>query len=395
LGRKITIESGSYTYTGTAVDFNKLCPKQNSDSTLGTASTTTLVAISDVMCVSTSSSGALSFSGDLTYVPQTMTNGVYSAYLLWRYRSIGGSFIDVGTETLATVFAEVEGGGLAITGEISASATLSGLSPNTNYEVQLYARRGSPPSNTLEFSGTATVEAVVKIVIGSGAYSYTGTSVDLEYNRKITIDSGSYTYTGTAVTLKVGKVIGIDSGSYSYTGTAVNFSLVKKITIDSGSYSYTGTAVTLARGRSIVIDSGSYAYTGTAVDLEFGRKIAIDSGSYSYTGTAVNFVASRILTIGSGSYTYTGTAVNLVTSRILTIGSGSYSYTGTDVDFSITIARTISIDSGSYTYTGSAVNLVYVSFVSNVYLGTTNIQTAYIGSAPITKIYKGTTQVFG
>jgi Uri superfamily endonuclease len=77
------------------------------------------------------------------------------------------------------------------------------------------------------------------------------------------------------------------------------------------------------------------------------------------------------------------------------IDSGSYAYTGTDVTLTTGTAFVMSIDSGSYAYTGSSVNLVYVSFISNLYLGSTNIQTAYIGSTPVSKVYLGSTQVFG
>lgn len=460
-GKRITIDSGSYTYTGTSVDLSKLCPKQNSDSTLGTASTTTLVAISDVMCVSTNSNGLLSFSGDLTYAPQTMTDGVYSAYLLWRYRTIGGSFIDVGTETLATVFAEVISGSLAITGEINASATLTGLSANTNYEVQLYARRGSPPSNTLEFSGTASVEAVAKIFINAGTYTYTGTNVGLLYARRIIVDSGSYTLSGTAVNLASGKRISIDSGSYSLTGSAVGTLYGRRVIVDVGSYTYSGSAVGLAVGRKIVIDSGSYALSGSAVNVMYGRRVLVEGGAYTVTGSAVGLVASRklivdsgsyaltgtdvalsvtsnkIITIDAGSYSLSGSAVGTIYSRRLVIDAGSYAYNGSSVGLvrgrrviidsgaytlsgsvvSLARGRRIVIDSGSYSYTGTAVGvfrnrtiginsgvynltgtavtITYITGISNLYLGADPVVNLKLGTSSVSKVYKGSTQVYG
>lgn len=133
-------------------------PSSASDSTFTDITTTSFVAISDVLQVRVGSDGNLTFSGALSFEPLTLTNGLYNVRAIWRYRTVGGSWVDVGTEISATNTSTVTGGVLDAPGDIDVAASLSGLSVDTNYEVQLYARRVSAsPANTITFSGTATV----------------------------------------------------------------------------------------------------------------------------------------------------------------------------------------------------------------------------------------------
>lgn len=271
----ITADAGSYSYSGTAANLTYKYPESASDSTLGTVSGTAYVAISDILKVSTNTSGGLTFSGELTFQPQTMTNGVYNVQIIWRYRTVGGSFIDVGSGITATTPAEVDGGSLIVTGEVSAATTQGSLSTNTNYEVQLYARRTvSSPTNTIEFSGTAQVDATgnaFSLTADAGSYSYAGTAAALLAARKVIANSGSYTYTGTAAGLAFGRKVAADPGTYAYTGTAATTLFNRKVAADAGTYSYTGTAATLIYGQvyTLTADSGVYAYSGTSATLTY------------------------------------------------------------------------------------------------------------------------------
>lgn len=133
-----------------------------SDSTFSTVSGTTLAAISDLMTVKTGTSGQLTFSAPLSiYAAAASPDGIFGAIGQWRYRPVSGSFSDAGTQADEMFAATVEletGIYFAYAGYIDISATVTGLSASTDYEVQLFAARDSAsPTKTLSFGGTASV----------------------------------------------------------------------------------------------------------------------------------------------------------------------------------------------------------------------------------------------
>ncbi len=133
------------------------------DSTFTGVSGTTLTAISDLMTVKTGSAGTLTFSAPLSiYADAQSPDGEFGAIGRWKYRTVGGSFNDAGTQADDTSPVSVadEGGGFyfSYAGYISISATVTGLSASTDYEVQLFAARDSAsPAKTINFGGTASV----------------------------------------------------------------------------------------------------------------------------------------------------------------------------------------------------------------------------------------------
>jgi len=112
-----------------------------------------------------------------------------------------------------------------------------------------------------------------------------------------------------------GNTLAADSGAYTYTGTSVNLIRAKILTADSGNYTYTGTSVSLLKGSVLNADTGAYAYTGTDVTLTY-----TPAGSF-------------VLTADSGLYTYTGSDINFNRNRVIIASSGNYSYSGTDIQF--------------------------------------------------------------
>lgn len=135
------------------------------DSTFNSVSGTTLTAISDIMTVKTGSAGTITFSAPLTInATAESPDGSFGAIGRWKYRTVGGSFNDAGTQAddsypVVVIYDDefgiyrVQFGG----GYISIGATVTGLSANTDYEVQLYAARdSSSPARSISFSGTAS-----------------------------------------------------------------------------------------------------------------------------------------------------------------------------------------------------------------------------------------------
>lgn len=142
-------------------------PTTVTDNTLNSVSNTTMVALSDVMTVKTGSGGTITFAGVLSIIAAAASpDGVFGAQMRWKYRPVGGSFSDVGSVINETVEAEVfyeELGEPPISryfrsnGSINVAESQTGLSANTDYEVQLWgARDTSTPTKTLSFGGTVS-----------------------------------------------------------------------------------------------------------------------------------------------------------------------------------------------------------------------------------------------
>ena len=135
-----------------------------SDNTFDSVTGTTLVAISDIMTVTTGSTGQIDFAAPLGIIADASTpTGSFGAVMQWKYRPIAGSFSDAGTQadelSQSVVYYDSELGFYSNDqGYIDATATVTGLTADTEYEVQLWAARDSAsPSKTLYFVGTASV----------------------------------------------------------------------------------------------------------------------------------------------------------------------------------------------------------------------------------------------
>jgi len=142
-----------------------------------------------------------------------------------------------------------------------------------------------------------------RLAADSGSYTYTGTEADLLRSIILNADSGAYTYTGTVVDLTFASAgdftLTAETGVYTYSGTSIALIADRVLTADSGAHTYTGTAVNLKQGFLLSADSGAYTYTGTNIDFKLTRVLQADSGIYNYIGTNVilSSTASTIWTV--------------------------------------------------------------------------------------------------
>ena len=131
-----------------------------SDSTFNSVSGTSFTAISDLMTVKTGSSGQIQFAGALTTTVEAAAPvGSFNVEMKWQYRTVGGSFADVATAVNSDpdALTTFEGDYFVEDGFVNSSPTRTGLSANTDYEVQLFARRtSSTPLKSVFFLGTAS-----------------------------------------------------------------------------------------------------------------------------------------------------------------------------------------------------------------------------------------------
>lgn len=191
-------------------------------------------------------------------------------------------------------------------------------------------------SGAYTYAGTsAELDAGLVMAAISGSYTYSGTAADLNYGFNLTASSGTYSYSGTAVELDAGFVIAANSGTYNYSGTSADLNVGYPLPANSGTYTYSGTAATLtftgAGAFTLTADSGAYTYSGTVAELDAGFVLDASSGSYTYSGTAATLTHNYPLSADSGSYTYSGTASELDAGFVLGAASDAYTYAGTTV----------------------------------------------------------------
>ncbi|WOF43763.1 hypothetical protein KNJ79_02015 [Sphingopyxis indica] len=135
------------------------------DASLDPFSTTTLVKVSDTMTVHTGSVGKIEFSGNLGIMgARDAPTGSFGAIAQWKYKLVGaGSFTNAGAainDSSPLQVTEVfdPPGYVRTPGSINVARSVTGLTPNTDYVVELWASRdSSTPAKTLSLSGGVSV----------------------------------------------------------------------------------------------------------------------------------------------------------------------------------------------------------------------------------------------
>jgi hypothetical protein len=296
---------------------------------------TNFVAITTVLPVRTGADGDLFFSGQLGFQPQTLDNGGYSVAAIWRYRTVGGSWTDVGTEIAQTTQAVVAAGVLDTSGAINVSASITTLSANTNYEVQLYARRLlASPANTVEFFSDPTDATVTSIATSSvtGTLSATETGSDtLVSTGKVTVQGSlAATETGADTLASTGKVIVQGSLAATEAGTDTLVSTGKVIVQGTLSATEIGSDTLASTGDVIV--KGALAATETGADTLASTGDVIVQGSLSATesGSDTSTISGKVIVQGSLAATETGSDTVVATGDITVQGNLSATESGSD-----------------------------------------------------------------
>lgn len=279
-GKVIVSGDAAATETGSdtvAADGAVVHPNTNTDSTFVDITTTSMVAITDVLPVRTDATGSLTFSGALAFEPLTLTTGVYNTAVIWRYRTVGGSWTDVGTETTSTNPSVVTGGVLDNAGDVSAAATQTSLSANTNYEVQLYARRiSASPTNTITFSGTAQVTSVPPPITGTLSATETGADTCVSTGDVIVQGSLAATESGSDTAALTGDVI--IQGALSATEAGSDTAVI------TGDVIVQGTLAATESGSDTVVSTGKVIVQGNLSATETGSDTVVSTGTITVQG---------------------------------------------------------------------------------------------------------------
>lgn len=122
-------------------------------------------------------------------------------------------------------------------------------------------------------TGTAVgLHAARKTTADAGSYALGGQDVTLSYGAGAAVlaaDVGNYTLSGGAALLGASRRLTGDIGGYTYTGLAVGLARTRQLLVASGAYALSGSGVTLRVGRRIVIAVGKYRLTGFPVVLTY------------------------------------------------------------------------------------------------------------------------------
>lgn len=289
-GYTLTALSGSYAFSGTAVNLKR-------DSVLGVSPGSYAVT-----------GAAAGLNRDLVL---SIGAGSYS---------VSGTATDLLRDCVLTVG--------------SGSYDISGSSVGLDHDRVLsltsgaYAVTGS--NVTLTYSTGYTLTAL------SGSYAVTGTQSSLLADRKLSASPGAYSLAGTAASLLIDRSISVQPGSYAVSGDTTSLLVDRTLAVGAGSYAVAGTNVGLQHDRNLSVLTGSYSIAGTNANLLYSGAgnytLTALSGSYSVSGNAAALKADRQLVAQSGAYSLAGAAADLLTSRILVANPGSYVVTGSLVD---------------------------------------------------------------
>jgi hypothetical protein len=273
---------------------------------------TSLVAITTVLPVRTGAAGDLFFSGQLAFEPQTLTNGGYSVAAIWRYRTVGGSWTDVGTEIAETNAALVAAGVLDTIGAIDVTASITTLSANTNYEVQLYARRlSASPANTVQFYSDPTDATVTSLsggVTGTLSAAETGSDTLASTGKVIIQGSLAATEAGADTLASTGDVIVQGTLAATETGSDTLASTGDVIVQGALSASETGADTLASTGTALVQGSLSAAETGSDTLVSSGTVGSVVTGTLNATetGSDTATISGKVIVQGALSATETG-----------------------------------------------------------------------------------------
>ena len=373
-GISITVDSGSYSVTGTDITLIDPVGEQRIfiDLNLGTNSKYT--------CESFTPSGAFNVKFDLSVTQDTsnysLTIGSWTVFIgsggaIFIYPDINVTAnniqyavglmpddvlhtleIDSSNTTSPSFVVKLDGvtllpisdttgGSVPVFGNVISGGG-TGIRDFEGYIANLSLTDATTPANDRTFffdEVTANTELSVE---GNHTATYSAITTGLPMRELFTLNGAGTQWIGNnGNTLTIGLIppetLTLDSGSYLITGTDVILidpPLNEIIVIDAGSYSISGTNVNLITDYVEVISSGGYIYTGTDViliDPSAPQSITIDAGAYLLTGTLIQTSIKTL--INTGSYSTTGTEINFAITRGMTIDQGSYIIQGTNIDF--------------------------------------------------------------
>lgn len=276
---------------------------------------TSFVAITTVLPVRTGADGDLFFSGQLAFEPQTLTNGGYSVAAIWRYRTVGGSWTDVGTEISETTAALVAAGVLDTIGAINVAASITTLSANTNYEVQLYARRLlASPANTVQFYSDPT-DATVTSIATSGV---TGTLNAVETGSDTLASTGKVTVQGSLAATETGSDTLVSTGKVIVQGTLS--------ATETGSDTLSSSGDVIVQGALAATETGADTLASTGDVIVQGSLSATETGSDTLTASGT---VGSVVT-GTLNATETGSDTATISGKVIVQGALSATETGSD-----------------------------------------------------------------
>ncbi|MEA3018399.1 MAG: hypothetical protein QOI38_3121 [Sphingomonadales bacterium] len=117
----------------------------------GTSNSTTPVALANIIKVKAGANGQVVCTAPLSYVRQEATSGSAVGAVVWKWRVLGGTLVDITTAIVGTT-TQTLGGVPQDPGYADGNMTKTGLTDGVEYEFQPYGYRNSG-TGTLTFQG--------------------------------------------------------------------------------------------------------------------------------------------------------------------------------------------------------------------------------------------------
>jgi len=294
----------------------------NTDTSLGLSpvTVTTFQACSDVLTVRTGAGGQLFLSGSVEYSTDETTTGTYSAEGLWKYRTVGGSWVDGPTGTSIGACLVILGA-VDSTGLIDAAGTISSLSPNTNYEVQFYLRRVSSPV-------AASIDPVGLVEVTSLSGTITGTLSVTESGADTCVSTGDVIVQGTLAATEIGSDTVVSTGDVIVQGALSATESGSDTVVATGDVIVQGALAATETGSDTVVASGTVTastITGSISATEVGSDTVVSTGTVLVQGNVSATETGSDTVTASGKVQIQGavSATEVGSDTVVATGTGS------------------------------------------------------------------------
>jgi hypothetical protein len=199
--------------------------------------------------------------------------------------------------------------------------------------------------------------AALTLTANAGAYTLTGQTASLYYNRDLSPIAGAYAVTGQSANLVYDRDLSPDAGAYAISGQSADLNYARILISNAGAYSLAGQTANLSKEVFLSANAGSYSISGQTATLTYEqeRVLEANAGSYAVNGQTANLVRTHILSANSGAYSISGQTAVLSVLKELSPAAGAYSIAGQSADLSY--ARSLSASFGAYNISGQVADL--------------------------------------
>lgn len=199
---------------------------------------------------------------------------------------------------------------------VAPGVTTFPAAPVPNGQNQVTVGAVVPPLNeTLRFQGVtyskliATSYSYIIGVLDTTAVTLT-TKAKLLYVIELDASSAAFTSTGQSAALKYNRAVKASAGAFTLSGFGSGFVRDYVIGTNAGTFATAGQAAALVYQRSaLAAEAGAFTLSGQDAAGFLGKTLSAGSGSFTLSGQSAGLIRpDRVLTASDGTFTATGQA---------------------------------------------------------------------------------------